>query len=101
MWIVTFEATLTSAALDADSEAYLETASRLREIAQEMGCRHFNSVTEHNREITVSIWESEADIQAWKAQPEHQTAQQTGRERWYQDYSVLVASVERQYAFES
>lgn len=47
--------------------------------------------------ITVSYWESEASIAAWKAHAEHQLAQQAGRRLWYADYSLHVARVERSY----
>lgn len=47
--------------------------------------------------ITVSYWASEADIAAWKQQTEHLAAQTLGRERWYAQYSLRVARVERAY----
>lgn len=47
--------------------------------------------------ITVSYWSDEAAIAAWKAQVEHLAAQQLGRERWYADYAVRIARVERAY----
>ena len=47
--------------------------------------------------ITVSYWESEAAIAAWKAQAEHRIAQQTGQRVWYSDYQLRVARVERDY----
>jgi heme-degrading monooxygenase HmoA len=47
--------------------------------------------------MTVSYWRSEADAVAWKAVAEHQVAQRLGRERWYADYRVRVATVHREY----
>ena len=47
--------------------------------------------------ITVSYWQSEAAIRNWKANAEHQGAQEAGRETWYADYAVRVARVERAY----
>lgn len=47
--------------------------------------------------ITVSYWATEADIAAWKQQTEHLMAQTLGRERWYAQYSLRVARVERAY----
>jgi heme-degrading monooxygenase HmoA/predicted enzyme related to lactoylglutathione lyase len=47
--------------------------------------------------ITVSYWARPADALAWKAVAEHELAQQTGRERWYRNYTVRVATVERDY----
>ncbi len=47
--------------------------------------------------ITVSYWESEAAIRAWKAQSEHIIAQETGIATWYEHYEIRVAKVERAY----
>ena len=47
--------------------------------------------------ITVSYWADEQAIARWKANPEHQVAQKTGKESWYADYCVRVAKVERDY----
>ena len=45
--------------------------------------------------ITVSYWESEAAIAAWRGQLEHRQAQQLGLERWYDHFEIRVARVER------
>ena len=47
--------------------------------------------------ITVSYWRAEADILAWKARAAHLVAQRAGKARWYDDYVVRVARVERAY----
>lgn len=49
--------------------------------------------------ITISYWETEDDILAWKQQTEHLLAQTLGREKWYRSYSVSVCKVLRHYAF--
>ncbi len=47
--------------------------------------------------ITVSYWADEASAQAWKQVAAHLGAQRLGRERWYADYRVRVATVTRDY----
>lgn len=47
--------------------------------------------------ITVSYWESLAAIAAWKAQGEHQVAQELGKREWYADYQLRIARVEMAY----
>jgi len=47
--------------------------------------------------ITVSYWQDEAAIAAWKAQAEHAVAQRLGWDRWYADFQLRVCRVERQY----
>lgn len=50
--------------------------------------------------ITNSYWTDEDSIKAWKAVVSHAAAQRLGRERWYEDYQVRIARVERAYGFE-
>ncbi len=47
--------------------------------------------------ITVSYWESTQAIANWKSHAEHRIAQETGKTRWYADYQLRVAKVERAY----
>ncbi len=47
--------------------------------------------------ITVSYWENEDAVRAWKRNVEHLDAQRQGREKWYTRYTVRVARVEREY----
>jgi len=45
--------------------------------------------------ITVSYWESEEVIAAWKQHDRHRVAQQRGVQEWYQNFAVRVCKVER------
>jgi|SRR5581483_3778533 len=47
--------------------------------------------------ITVSYWRSEADAAAWKQVMAHTVAQQRGRDVWYSEYRVRIATVTRDY----
>jgi heme-degrading monooxygenase HmoA len=47
--------------------------------------------------ITLSYWKSEAAIAAWKRLATHQQAQRTGHDRWYEDFHLRIARVERAY----
>lgn len=49
--------------------------------------------------ITVSYWQSEAAILAWRDHPEHRAIQARGRSQWYSEFSTRVCRVEREYAF--
>jgi heme-degrading monooxygenase HmoA len=51
--------------------------------------------------ITVSYWESEEAIRAWKAHAEHRVVQAAGREIWYEQFEVRIARVERAYGKQS
>lgn len=50
--------------------------------------------------ITVSYWQDEASILAWKQQAEHTLAREKGRKIWYQAFKTRVCKVERDYGFE-
>ncbi len=47
--------------------------------------------------ITVSYWTSEDAIKNWKANAEHRVAQEAGIQKWYADYRLRIAKVERAY----
>ncbi|WP_262849634.1 antibiotic biosynthesis monooxygenase family protein [Mumia quercus] len=47
--------------------------------------------------LTVSYWRDDAAAAAWKQVAEHLVAQQRGRDVWYADYRVRVATVTRAY----
>lgn len=47
--------------------------------------------------ITVSYWQTEESMMAWKTNAKHLIAQQLGKEKWYEHYEVRIAKVERAY----
>lgn len=49
--------------------------------------------------ITVSYWDSEASIRAWRQELEHAAAREQGRRDWYAHYELRVAKVERAYGW--
>lgn len=51
--------------------------------------------------ITVSYWTDQQAARDWKRVAAHLVAQRRGREAWYQDYRVRVATVERDYSMRS
>ena len=50
--------------------------------------------------LTVSYWQDEAAIAAWKAEGEHAVAQRLGWEQWYSEFHLRVCHVEREYGKE-
>ncbi|MGH3899943.1 MAG: antibiotic biosynthesis monooxygenase family protein [Pseudonocardiaceae bacterium] len=51
--------------------------------------------------ITVSYWADDEAASAWKQIAQHLVAQRRGREIWYQDYRVRVATVHRDYGLDN
>lgn len=94
MYVVIFRAKVRK--FDAE---YSAVAARMRELAMtQFRCVEFVSATEGDQEIALSYWHSEADIKAWKQHTEHVLAQELGRTKWYDCYSVQVAEITREYA---
>ena len=82
----------------ADSPEYAAAARRMVELAREQpGYLGIESATSGGLGVTVSYWVSPAAARAWKAVGEHAAVQLLGRERWYADYRVRIATVERDY----
>ena len=89
----------TSLRTTAEPEAYARMAERMVELAQQQpGFLGVESARgSDGLGITVSYWETEAAIAAWKAHWEHREAQALGHERWYGHFEMRVARVERGY----
>lgn len=80
-------------------QSYYDMASRMRDLAMnKYGCLEFTSLTENGQEISISYWDNEGQITAWKEDPEHKSAQQLGRSKWYASYKVEIVRIEREYA---
>ncbi len=91
MIIVVFEAHINT--LD---ETYFQMARQLRTLAcSKYGCQGITSVTEGNKEITISYWNRLEDVDRWREDPVHRKAQFLGKTKWYTEYRVVVAEVVR------
>jgi heme-degrading monooxygenase HmoA len=93
MYAVIFKAVI--AELD---PSYYETAKVLRSRAKDLyGCMAFESYQDGEEEVSISYWQDEAQIEAWKRDPVHLQAQQLGRERWYRSYRVEIVKLLKRY----
>lgn len=80
-----------------DLDGYAAMADRMETLAREQpGYLGFESARS-GLGIAVSYWATDDDARAWKQVAEHAEAQRLGRSRWYADYRVRVARVEREY----
>lgn len=94
MYAVIFTSTRTDI-----SEGYDDMAARMVELArQQPGFIDVESARS-DIGITVSYWKDLDSVRNWKQNAEHLFAQQTGREKWYKNYKVRIAKVEREYSF--
>ena len=81
-------------------ENYSEMATKLVELAQSQG--GFLGIESARNEIgiTVSYWKTLEDIKNWKQNLDHLDAQKLGVSKWYENYTVRIALVEKEYSFE-
>ena len=83
-----------------DVEGYAAAAARMVELAAgQPGFLGVDSARSDGIGITVSYWESETAIAAWKHQADHALTREMGRARWYGAYELRVARVERAYSW--
>ncbi|WP_434709786.1 antibiotic biosynthesis monooxygenase [Pseudomonas sp. R1-1] len=95
-----FAVIFTSTRTEGDN-GYAAAAQRMVELARDQpGFLGMESVRGADGiGITVSYWQSEAAILAWRDHPEHRAIQARGRSQWYSEFSTRVCRVEREYAF--
>ncbi|MBP5945670.1 MULTISPECIES: antibiotic biosynthesis monooxygenase family protein [unclassified Pseudomonas] len=95
-----FAVIFTSTRTEGDN-GYAKAAERMAELVSEQpGFLGVESVRGADGVgITVSYWESEAAILAWRQHPEHRLIQQRGRSTWYSSFHTRVCRVEREYRF--
>ncbi|HRK36595.1 MAG TPA: antibiotic biosynthesis monooxygenase [Candidatus Hydrogenedentes bacterium] len=76
---------------------YTAMAARMEELAAEQpGYLGIESARRADGfGITVSYWDSLEAIAAWRANAEHQLAQEEGKRNWYTRFEIRIARVER------
>jgi heme-degrading monooxygenase HmoA len=95
-----FAVIFTSTRTDGDN-GYADAAERMAELVSEQpGFLGVESVRGADGVgITVSYWQSEAAILAWRQHSEHRLIQVRGRSQWYSSFQTRVCKVEREYRF--
>ena len=98
---VPYYATIFTTRMTSDVDGYEETADRMAElVSARKGFLGMQSARgDDGLGITVCYWRTEEDIIAWRADLEHKNAQDEGRSRWYAQYTVEVARVDRTIEF--
>lgn len=90
---------------DGCKEEYLDIAAELRkqlgDVAGFISIERFQSLVNPEKLLSLSYWESEEAILAWKKNEEHFAAQMKGRTSLFKDYRICVVKVERDYNLES
>ena len=79
---------------EADTQAMIELAQ------QQPGFLGVEATGDDNLAIAVSYWDSDESIRQFKALADHLVIQQKGKNTYYQNYTMRIARVERDYTFE-
>lgn len=92
-----YYAVIFTSRLKLEDEEYFKTSQLLEEKARTM--RGFLGFESARSEIGISIsyWTDLEAITEWKNDTAHQMAKQKGILDWYEQYSVRIAKVEREY----
>jgi heme-degrading monooxygenase HmoA len=87
---------------DTDHSAeYLDLAAQLRPLLDGVpgfiSVERFRSLADPEKLLSLSFWEDEAAVSAWRNKPEHSAAQARGRAGVFRDYRIRIAAVSRDY----
>ncbi len=86
---------------EGQTEGYLAEAASLRPLLAEMpgfiSIERFQSLTNPNKLLSLSFWESEEAVRNWRNQEPHRAAQAAGRGGLFAGYRLRVAAVLRDY----
>jgi heme-degrading monooxygenase HmoA len=96
-----FAVIFTSLRRERPDDGYAQMADRMEELASAqpgfLGVEDARSAD--GTGITISYWQTLADVVAWGRHAEHLLAQQRGREEWYRWYALRICRVERATEF--
>lgn len=80
---------------------YLEIASQLRKRLADMpgfiSIERFQSLSDPQKVLSLSYWENEEAITAWRNLEQHRAAQAKGRGELFADYRIRVGHIVRDY----
>lgn len=83
---------------------YLEMAARMKEHLEEfdgfISVERFQSLTTPGKLLSLSFWRDEESVQRWRKLTAHRSAQDMGRNRFFADYRLRVAHVDRDYGMD-
>lgn len=81
-----------------DKKNYATTAETMEALAKKQPGYLGIESARNEIGITVSYWRDLESIRQWRNNATHSQAQAEGKSRWYDNYTVRVALVEREYS---
>ncbi len=96
----TYYAVIFTSKLSIDTLGYKEMAKKMEDLVKtQKGFLGVETVREAQNGITVSYWNSMEDIKNWSINERHAEAKKGGKEKWYDNFTVKICEVKREYAF--
>ncbi|MFK8257750.1 antibiotic biosynthesis monooxygenase family protein [Erwinia sp. AnSW2-5] len=84
---------------------YLQLATDLKPLLADIpgfiAIERFRSLADEGKMLSLSWWQDENAVLAWKKNVFHQAAQQEGRESIFSFYRIRIAQVMREYTSEN
>lgn len=91
-------------AISEQQDRYFELAAELKPLLDDVkgfiSIERFQSLSTPGKILSLSWWENEASVLAWKNNLKHQAAQSEGRNSIFSFYRIRVAEVLRDYSSE-
>jgi heme-degrading monooxygenase HmoA len=82
-------------------QSYLDLAASLRPLLEEIdgfiSIERFQSLTNENKILSLSVFRDETALAEWRRLHAHRNAQAKGRFEYFRDYRLRVAGVIRDY----
>lgn len=89
---------------DGKKEEYLSIAASMRRLVEQVdgfiSVERFQSLTNPEKLLSISFFETEDAVSEWRKLTEHRAAQSAGRDRIFKDYRLRVLSVIRDYGMQ-
>ena len=83
------------------ADDYLKIAGEMRGFVEQIdgfiSVERFQSLTNQDKLLSISFFESEAAVEEWRRLAAHRSAQKAGRETLFRDYRLRVLQVLRDY----
>ncbi|MDH3974747.1 MAG: antibiotic biosynthesis monooxygenase [Deltaproteobacteria bacterium] len=92
-----YYAVIFTSILSEEDHNYTQMAEKMLALAAKQGGFLGVESTRQELGITVSYWSDLESIKVWKENIDHKEAQRLGREKWYTDFKIRIAKVEREY----
>ena len=86
---------------DRYKDDYLKLAAELRSVLENIdgfiSVERFQSLTDTEKLLSLSFFESHTALDTWRKVAEHRIAQNIGRSSYFSNYRLRVVNVERDY----